>query len=202
MSEHVTQWLSAYLDGELRGSRLQQVEEHLAGCQECQAELQALQGLSALLQEVPSPEFTSPERLSAQVNLRLPRKLPGSTKRKAQEAGWWLIPVGLLAMWIFMSTIGLVNDAVSTANELGLLSSAPTWLVDSSSAGAYWSGTLGEFGLLSGNSLAWAETMELFTRNTLPDIIWRVSIALLYLGWIAIWWARHTRQEHGRLLEG
>ena len=62
MSNHVTEWLNAYYDGELKGKRLQQVEEHLIECEACQAELESLQGLSALLQEVPAPEFPSPER--------------------------------------------------------------------------------------------------------------------------------------------
>jgi hypothetical protein len=67
------------------------------------------------------------------------------------------------------------------------------------------SATLGQLGLLSGNSLNWAETTEIFTRLSLPQIGLQISIALLYLSWIAIWWARHTRHQHqerGQLLEG
>ena len=56
MSNHVIEWLSAYLDGELKGKQLHQVEEHLAECEACQAELDSLQGLSSLLQEVPEAE--------------------------------------------------------------------------------------------------------------------------------------------------
>ena len=48
MSNHVSEWLNAYLDGELKNGRLHQVEEHLATCEACQAELESLQGLSAL----------------------------------------------------------------------------------------------------------------------------------------------------------
>ena len=40
MSDHVIDWLSAYLDGELKGGRLQRVEEHLAGCRACREELE------------------------------------------------------------------------------------------------------------------------------------------------------------------
>ena len=50
MSEHVTEWLNAYLDGELHGARLRQVENHLAECAECRAELDECAELSALLQ--------------------------------------------------------------------------------------------------------------------------------------------------------
>ena len=51
MSNHVTEWLNAYLDGELHGSRLQHVEAHLAECDACQAELESLERLSSLLQK-------------------------------------------------------------------------------------------------------------------------------------------------------
>ena len=55
MSNHITEWLSAYFDGELKGRQLQQVEEHLAECEACQAELESLHGLSVMLHEVPAP---------------------------------------------------------------------------------------------------------------------------------------------------
>jgi hypothetical protein len=105
-------------------------------------------------------------------------------------------------MWIFMSTLGLFSDVLGTAREWGLANAFPAWLVPGASSGTFWSGTLEEFGLLSGSGLEFAQAMESFSRSTLPQIIWQVSIALLYLGWIAVWWARHTRQEQGQLLEG
>jgi predicted anti-sigma-YlaC factor YlaD len=204
MSNHVTEWLNAYLDDELKNGRLDQVEKHLAECEECQAELESLQNVSSLLREVPAPEFISSERFASQVSLRLPHEQPRATKRKAQEMGWWMIPVSLLMLWFFIGTVEVVGDVISTADRLGILSlgDTPTWLATGSSSGAVWSGTLGEFGLLSGDSLQWAELTESFTRNNLPQIVLQVAIALLYLSWIAIWWARQTRREHGQLLEG
>jgi hypothetical protein len=77
------------------------------------------------------------------------------------------------------------------------LQSISAQLIPNSLAGAYWSSTLGQFGILSGSSLQWAEITEAFTRATVPLITWQVSIALLYLSWMAIWWARHTRRESG-----
>ncbi|MCE9647088.1 MAG: zf-HC2 domain-containing protein [Chloroflexi bacterium] len=195
MSNHMTEWLNAYLDGELKGGRLHQMETHLAGCLECQAELQSMQNLSSLLHEVPAPEFMSPDRFAAQISLRLPHEHPPVLKRKAQEVGWWMIPVSLMMLWLFLNTSILVSEVVSTANGFGLLSGVPAWVVTNPSAGAIWTGTLGEFGLLSGNSLQWAEFTEAFTRSRLPQIIWQAAIALLYLSWIAIWWARHRPRE-------
>ena len=110
-----------------------------------------------------------------------------------------MVPVALLAVWIFLNTSFLVNDLLFTANNMGLLTGVSDWLIFSSSNQAYWSSTLGQFGILSGNSLDLAASTEVFTRSSLPQIILQVSIALLYLSWIALWWAR---QEHGQLLEG
>jgi Putative zinc-finger len=205
MSKHVTEWLNPYLDGELHGNRLHDVEAHLAECGACQTELQSLRDLSELLHKVPAPEFTSPERFAAQVNLRLPHQPATITRSRLFEIGWWMIPVGLLAAWIFVSTAILVSDMISAANNFGLLDSANTLLVSGPSDTVNWTSTLGQFGFLEGNSLQWVEMTESYSRNVIPQFVWQVSIALLYLTWIAIWWARHTRhqrQQHGQLLEG
>ena len=202
MSEHITEWLNAYVDAELRGNLLSKVEKHLAECRTCQAELDSLRQLSALLGEIPAPKFSSSERFVAQVNLRLPHGLPKATKRKVQEVTWWMIPVSLLMLWVFISTSATVSNMISTAGGLGLLKNAPAWLVASPFNGAAWSARLAEVGLLNGYSLKWAEAMEVFTRHTLPPIIRQGSIALSYLGWMAIWWVRYRHPRNSRSLEG
>ena len=202
MSNHVTEWLNAYHDGELKGKRLQQVEEHVIECEACQAELEALQGLSALLQEVPVPAFPSPERFATQVNLLLPQKRTATPNSRLFEIGWWMIPVGLLAVWVFISTAVMLGDAMSAAKNFGLLDSTTASFISAPSETAEVTSTLGQFGMLQGNSLQWAETTENFTRDLFPQIILQVSVALLYLTWFAVWWARHTRQLNTPLLEG
>ena len=205
MPNHVTEWLNAYFDGELTGRRLHQVEEHLAECEACQAELDSLQGLSKLLHEAPVPAFTSVERFAAQVSLRLPHSKPTASGKKVLEIGWWMIPVGLLGIWILMNTSFFVGDVLSVANSFGLLTSGSGWWIFGTSSTAGWSATLGRYGVLSGNTLELVASTETFTRTSLPQITLQVSIALLYLSWIAIWWARHMRQQphqRGRPLEG
>ncbi len=202
MSKHVTDWLNAYLDGELKSSQLQQVEAHLVECQACRDELESLARLSSLLHEVPAPEFIAVERFASQVNLRLPHRRTPAPKNKVAEIGWWMIPVGLMGTWVFMSTAFLVSDIVAAANDLGLLVGVSNWLAFGSAGEASWSATLGQFGILSGESLNWAASTEALTRMSLPLIIVQVTIALLYLSWLAIWWARRWRREHGQLLEG
>ena len=202
MSNHVTEWLNAYYDGELKGKRLQQVEEHLIACEACQAELESLQGLSALLQDVPAPEFPSPERFATQVNLLLPQKRTSTPNSHLFEVGWWMIPVGLLAAWVFISTAALLGDAVSAAKNFGILDSTTASFITTPSETVEVTSTLGQFGMLQGSSLQWAETTESFTRGLFPQIVLQVAVALLYLGWFATWWARHTRQISEPHLEG
>jgi len=200
MSNHVIEWLNAYLDGELKGKKLHQVEEHLAECEACQAELESLQGMSSLLHEVPAGEFTANETFVLQVNLLLPQRPVASTRRKILEVGWWMVPIGLLTVWVFISTTILVSDMLSVANNFGLLDNVGVMASDTSS-NAYWTSTLGQFGLLQGGNLEWAERTESISRNLIPQIVWQISVALLYLTWIAIWWARQRLQGNGQALE-
>jgi predicted anti-sigma-YlaC factor YlaD len=202
MSDHVNEWLNAYFDGELRGNRLHQVEEHLAECVACQLELDSLHNVSQLLQEVPTPEFPSAERFATQVNLLLPKRPVAATGSKLFEFGWWMIPVGLLAAWAFISTSVLVGNMISAANSFGLLDSTTTSWISTSPNTAFWTSTLGQFGGLQGNNLQWFEITEGYSRNLLPQFLWQLAIAVLYLVWIAVWWARHARQRVGQLLEG
>jgi predicted anti-sigma-YlaC factor YlaD len=202
MSKHITEWLSAYFDGELRGTHLHHVETHLAACQVCQTELETLTRLSRLLQEAPAPEIAPPDRFASQVGLLLPHKQATISRKKILEVGWWMIPVGLMAAWVFISTMSLVSDMLLVASGIGLLGDPPAWLSYIATNEAYWSATLAQLGILSGNNLQWAGISEAFTRNTIPQIIWQGAIALLYLSWIAIWWVRHQRQQYDQLLEG
>lgn len=202
MSNHVTEWLNAYLDGELKGGRLHQVEEHLAECEACQTELESLQGLSNLLQEVPAAEFPSAERFVTQVNLLLPQKRTAPSRPQLFEIGWWMIPVSLIAVWVFISTAVLLSKVVSAADNFGLLDDTTSAWISSSSETADVTTTLGQVGVLSGDSLQWAERSESYTRNLFPQIVWQVAVALLYIVWLAVWWARRTRQEQVPLLEG
>jgi anti-sigma factor RsiW len=200
MSDHVIELLGAYLDGELHNGQLRKVVAHLDECQFCQEEYAALQALSLTLQEAPLPDFPSPERFAADVALRLPRKPVKPIREKALELGWWLAPVGLIATWIFISTIFLVSDLVTAANGFGLLSTASDWLVSGSSGGAQTSAFLGQFGFLEMETLEWFTRSESITRNLITNMFWQVAIAMFYLSWLAIWWARRTRQGLGEAL--
>jgi predicted anti-sigma-YlaC factor YlaD len=201
MSDHVLELLGAYLDGELHNGQLRRVETHLAKCQTCLEEYQELKALSVMLREAPLPDFPAPDRFAAEVALRLPHTTVKATRRIALELGWWLAPVGLIVIWVFLGTTLLVSNMVTTANDLGLLKGVSAWLVSSPQVETFWAGTLGQFGFLAGTNLQWAELAEAFARTTVFQFAWQISIALLYLSWLAIWWARHSRQGPDRAFD-
>jgi predicted anti-sigma-YlaC factor YlaD len=195
MNGHVTPWLAAYHDGELKGRRLRQVEAHLAECAACRAELEELQKLTTLLYESPAAEGLLPaERFVAQVGLRLPRRPTKPAWQRTLEAGWRLAPAGLVGAWAFVQAVfivagvALIGLQVCGVDVLGLstVSHSETW----PTAILDWLGvgigdtTLSVLKTL--DALAWGLTLYLTATLT---------IALLYWSWLASLWARRRHQK-------
>lgn len=200
MVEHVNEWLGAYLDGELHGWRLQQVENHLAECQECSAELAELRSLSNLLQETSMEEdFTPVDRFATQVLLRLPRQQEPSLRSRTLRAGWWLAPAALLGAWTFAQTVMVVSWLVWAAGQAGLLGVAAAWLQDVPQYNLWLHTTLSLFNgdLVSAQpALSLAES---WGQAFLTQVTWLTVLAGLYWTWLALWWLR--RQRLARQLE-
>jgi hypothetical protein len=198
-NEHVTIWLGAYHDGELQGRRLRQIETHLAHCETCRAELNELRALSVLLQASPAPEsLTRPDRFVAQVGLRLPRRPVQPTWKRALEIGWRLTPVGLLGAWAFVQAALWVSIVLLGALQLGIGSDLVAGLLPASQ-GSWWTETLslssanlssleqiGRQLVNNGGPLGWGVTLNLVAM---------VVIGLLYLSWLASWWARSQHKN-------
>jgi hypothetical protein len=200
MTEHVTTWLGAYHDGELRGLRLRQVENHLAQCATCRAELERLRALAALLQESPAAEnLTPPERFVAQVGLRLPHRPERSVWQRALEIGWQLAPLGLLGTWVFVQAAFAVAGAVLVALRMGLGGDVVAGLLPASQQGP----SLGEIFSLSGASLGDVGRIILRLLGNGGPLGWGVTlnlvslfvIGLLYWSWLASWWARRQHRQ-------
>lgn len=168
MSEHVIDWVAAYHDGELYGARLFQVETHLLECPACRAELTALQALSAELQINPAmPARTSPERFVAQVRLRARPPVPSPAQRWRRQAGWLLMPVTGLGLWAFLQAVLVVSYLVLVALPLFSVPGTQT----------EWFPVLG--------------TAPLFVL----DLALTAGLATLLWGWLAAWWAAHSKQN-------
>lgn len=195
MSEHVNEWLSPYFDGELYGMRLRQVENHLAECSQCRAELERVKELSALLRgTTPSGEFLSTDRFVANLTLNLPRQTEKPQPRnKALEIGWWLIPVTVLGAWAFLQVTFLLSSAVQTASNAGLLDGLFTGFQGSPSQ-TEWFATLTSFigsqGIVIQTLLSPLNNIDLFIQNLAGQFIWQALLGVIYLGWLAAWWFR------------
>ena len=200
MTEHVNEWLNTYLDGELRGARLRQVENHLAECDECRAKLDELQGLSALLRETaPTGKFISTERFVSNLTLSLPRQPETPQTRKVFEIGWWLIPIGVLGTWVFLQVTFSLSSLFFAASDAGLFGSTFTWL-QANSPQTEWFATLTN---LFGSQLDFTGRLllstlndsDLFIRNLVGPFLWQAILAVAYLGWLASWWFRQQGQS-------
>ena len=199
MTKHVTTWLGAYHDGELRGLRLRQVETHLTHCATCRAELERLQALTALLLESPAAEIlTPPERFMAQVGLRLPRRPVKPAWQRALEIGWQLTPVGLLGAWTFVQALFIVAGVVLVALRMGLGGDMVAWLQPTSQQEPW----LIEVLSLSGANLGDVGRMmelwrgvELLGWGVTLNLVSLAVIGLLYWSWLASWWARRQHRQ-------
>jgi predicted anti-sigma-YlaC factor YlaD len=200
MSEHVNEWLNAYLDGELSSARLRQVENHLAECDECRTELDEIQGLSALLRETaPTGKFISTERFVSNLTLNLPRRPEPPQTRKVLEIGWWLIPVGVLGAWAFLQVTLSLSSLVLAASDAGLLGNTFTWL-QVNPPQAEWFATLtnlfgSQLGFTSQMVFSRLNNADLFIHSLIGPFLWQAILAVIYLGWLASWWFRQQGQS-------
>jgi hypothetical protein len=180
------------------------VEQHLSECAECQAELAELRSLSTLLRETaPDVVFVPTERFAATLMLNLPRApVPPTRSRQWQELGWWLVPVGLLSVWLFVQITFSLSDAVSFAANSGLLGNQFSWL-QGHPPQMEWFGNAKS---LFGDQLGVPGRLMLSTLNdahlaivrAAGQYVWHVLLATLYLGWFLAWWLRQqTRTAEG-----
>jgi hypothetical protein len=180
------------MDGELQGLQRCQVESHLVDCQTCQAELEDLRELSSLLHAAdPVKEFIPADRFTAQLALRLPRCPEVPRQKKVLEMGWWLIPAGVLAAWVFVQVL--------------LLGRAAAWIPSGPQHGS-WMATVASLLDLnlneSGNLiLQTLDQIELFGTDMLVPVIWQAAIGLMYIGWLLLWWMRSPRNNSIPLID-
>jgi hypothetical protein len=193
MHEAMHTLLNAYLDGELHGRRLRELEAHLASCEDCQIELRELRLVSELLQADSAPEGTPVERFVSQMTLSLPRRPQHEQQSKPNSLAWWLVPAGLLGAWFFVQTVFTLTDVVTAANLTGLLGGASAWL--GSGQESLWLSTATN--LLGGQlivqpTLSLLNNISVFGANLLSRFLWQAVIVLLYWAWLVLWWLRRN----------
>lgn len=207
MHEHVTEWLGAYLDGELHKGRQNEIEEHLAKCALCRSELDALSRLSAELHAfTPLHPSISSERFTAQVVLQLPRQVDRTLPKAFHSVVWWSIPGFLLLAWAFLQTAGLIAIIVTMSVNAGLFGDVSLWLFPPEHHWNLLSTLLGFLGGgLSENERAFlllAHDAEMIIEHILGPFILQVVLGLMFWGWLAGWWAQHRQKTNNYKMKG
>jgi hypothetical protein len=195
MSDHITEWLGAYHDGELHGARLRQAEQHLAGCAACRAELDELRNLSTRLQDTASMGgFLTTERFVANLALRLPRTSEQPQHLNPLTIGWWLIPVALLGIWLFIDITFSISPVITLAVDTGLLGDASAWLQGNPPQMQWFATALNLFGNQLGapglEILSALHDASLLIAQMAGRLIPHAILAVAYLGWLFSWWLR------------
>jgi anti-sigma factor RsiW len=190
MHEDMHNLLNAYLDGELHGTRRLEMKNHIASCPSCQEEIKELQTISELLQAAPVPDFISPERFISNLTLSLPRRDQPVRSMKPAPMIWWLAPVGLLLAWFFVRTVFTLASVVAVTDSANLLGQASSWFGEG--LDAFWfpamSGLLAGQGAGISSALSLLNEINVIGADLLSGFLWQAGIALLYMGWLALWW--------------
>jgi len=192
MHEDMRALLSAYLDGELRGTRLLEMKLHLSACEACRNELKELRLVSDMLQAAPLPDFTPAGRFASNLILSLPRRTMRDLPPKPGSMAWWLAPAGLLAAWFFVQTVFTLTSAVSAAQMTGMLGQAVQWLSGGQET-VWFAAVTSLFGSQAGAAqptLSLLNSLTVYGTNLLDGFLWQALIVLLYWGWLSVWWFR------------
>ena len=186
MNTHVTEWLSAYYDGELHGVRRYQVEEHLQSCSSCRIELEEMRKLSNLLLEVPLPEsLLSNQHFTAQVMLRLPPDVYHSGWQRVMKIGWQAIPLCAVFAWVFGQAVFLMVSLVPVLKLSATLAHA---------------GDLSEW-LLLVSGLQLNTGFHAVVELGIVNLIFTALVAVFLCGWIASWWVFRRSSLEGITLQ-
>jgi anti-sigma factor RsiW len=190
MHEDMRALLSAYLDGELHGTRLLEMKLHLSACETCRNELKELRLVSDLLQAAPDPEFMPAGRFASNLLLTLPRRSMRDLPPRPGSLVWWLAPGGLLAAWFFIQTVFSLSGLVNTAQMTGLLGQTANWLSGGQET-IWFAAVTGLFGSQAGAvqpGLSLLNTLNVTGADLLNGFLWQALIVLLYWGWLSAWW--------------
>ncbi len=182
MEVHVSELLSAYLDGELGEASRRRVEAHLDVCEDCALVLAQYRQLSRTLQSLPEPEFTPANVAAAQIGAGLQPRPERPARDILQPRNglaqrlWKILPVGLIAGWAY-------TQAVLALVGLGRL-----WGVDLP-GGELLEGlailrpeALASWAVIDGWEIGSMVVFGLFSLAT------TLAVGILLWGWMASWW--------------
>lgn len=173
MSDHPNeQTLNMYLDDELSADEREHVDAHLAGCDACRAEMQALQGLFTALEELALASDPAPDLVPGVLAHIRPRHRP---------IVLWLVPVlqGVIALALLAWGWTRLADYWALAREFlpldalrytqAVLSAQVTvyWATLSGWVMSQWMALVAWPGTLWGSHREWAAWVSMFGSSHL-----------------------------------
>jgi hypothetical protein len=201
MSEHVLNSLNAYYDGELSPNQMRRVERHLAQCSTCREAYDDIVATSAWLHNIPAPQMAPAEKMAADIALLLPREQEKPRSQSSTSTIWWIVPIVLFLIWVLVGSTHFVSNLLLTANDFGLITIDPALFTGQSINQLIFSTFIENLSKLLPKDLSWMiDTQDFLRENVVRSVIY-ISIAMLYMSWIAIWWANQNRQRNGQSLQ-
>lgn len=122
MSAHVTDRLSAYLDGALPASVLGRVQAHLERCGTCARAYDELRALRGLLRGLPEPDV--PSGLVDRIHWRLVRDAAGAASRPPL----WRVPWTAWGSWMRPPVARPLRVALAAATLLVIMGLPMGWM--------------------------------------------------------------------------
>lgn len=106
---HPTELISAYLDGELHGSELTQLMDHLSRCGKCSAEMGQIQGVRSAIRSLPVMEL--PQGL-------IPEADPVVVPLRRQKGMWAGVAAAAVVAAIALAAVITPDPGSTTITDL------------------------------------------------------------------------------------
>ncbi|MEM5774170.1 MAG: zf-HC2 domain-containing protein [Anaerolineaceae bacterium] len=194
MNEHVTAFLSGYVDGELSAETSRAVKAHLAVCPQCRGQLEQMHSLSRLLGGVPRP-VSQPQQFAALLQARLPQRKETGLERIFNLI-WALFPGGLALGWGLLQAVFVTAFLLSVVIAAGVFPQMGMYLPQASSSLL---NLLLNPPALSGPLDLAGFVWQLFTvedavlQGLILYIVLNAGLAALFAAWMAGWFLSKRR---------
>jgi hypothetical protein len=183
------------------------VEDHLADCASCRAELEDLYQLSAQLKLLqPAGMSLTADRFTAQVIMRLPSRPDRSKPQSIAIVIWWMFPAALLLAWAFIQTTNHVSDLFNVLLGAGILRNSSGWILANSQSGNWYADLLRWVQSSLTNSgwlgIQLLGDVQLIILNLLYSLIPMAVLGVLLWSWLAGWWVYQREGAGYKLMKG
>jgi anti-sigma factor RsiW len=193
MPEHVSNNLNAFLDGELDMHAQNEVLAHLETCQSCTEELEELRQVSRILRAAPQPKFTPAGTFKDRLMLQLLRRNE-ALPEEMQKIHWllWLVPVIVLAGWIFMQVTLNLSGLITLARRAGIMEGTLAWAASSPQQTQWFAAAQaaveGVLGRQVPAGLSILNDAGIIANRLITPLLWQSGAAALYWTALALVW--------------